>query len=198
MLCDNYDAATDGLAAFVLVEAELQPLTEQINFRDVRKTRCGLRVGQVWGEVLDDGSYLLVEYLSRGKEGVDVRRWRTRWNRQTIGASIGDTTVMDPEDFAHAAGTARGYPVEEVFSRVSFRAVCRREGTASSKSIAVWSAMQPWDLTIILVKRRWRRGSYRNWPGSRSVLVQRTICGPRRWENSRVSRHICSGVKTQR
>ena len=77
-LGDTYDAATDGLAAFVLAEAALQPLTEQIDFREVRKTRCSLRIGQVWGEVLDDGSYLLLEYLGRGKEGVHVRRRRSR------------------------------------------------------------------------------------------------------------------------
>ena len=146
-LGDIYDAETDGLAAFVLAEADLQPLTEQIDFRDVRKTRCSLRIGQVWGEDLGDGSYLLIEYLGRGKEGVHVRRWRTRWKRQ---ARVGDTMVMDPEDFAHGAGTARGYPVEEVFGRVSVRAVLdarRKEGKASRKLVAVWPATQPWDLT---------------------------------------------------
>ena len=101
----------------------------------------------VWGEDLGDGEYLMIEYLGRGKEGVHVRRWRTRRKRP---ARAGDTMVMDPEDFAHGAGTARGYPVAEVFGRVSVRAVLdarKKEGTASRKLVAIWPSTQPWDLT---------------------------------------------------
>ena len=108
-LGDIYDSDTDGLAAFVLAEDDLKPLTEQIDFRTVRKTHCKLRIGQVWGEVLEDGSYLLIEYLGRGKEGGHCSRWTTLRNRQGVGARLGDTVVMESADFAHGAGKRRDY-----------------------------------------------------------------------------------------